>query len=109
MKRNLFLIAVIMFLSTVVMAQQPRRGMMFQPEELKQELKLNDEQVEKFKTLSTNLMTEMQKMRDSGSFDREKMTELRDKMNSDLKKVFSEEQFKKYEEMVEKARAARQR
>ena len=88
----------------------PEQRAKFQADRLeryKTELKLNDKQVADFKKIddeyTTKRMELFTKMRDSGA-DRDKIMAESDKMtkeqNEKIKKIFTADQFKKYEEMV---------
>ncbi|MDR1814967.1 MAG: hypothetical protein LBR18_09010 [Tannerella sp.] len=73
-------------------------------EQLKKDLNLTDKQVDSLKVIDQEMRTEMQKLRDSGGGGGQGMSEegraafqkLNEKRNERVKKILSEEQYKKY-------------
>jgi len=71
-------------------------------EQLKKDLKLEDKQVDSLKVIDNQFRDEMQKLRENnqgggeGGFDREAFQKLNDKRNARVKKILTEEQYKKY-------------
>lgn len=74
------------------------------------ELKLDDKKAEEFRKVQNDHMEKMQKemqaARESGNQDREAMREKMTKMNSErdeaIKKVLSDDEYKKYQEILSK-------
>ena len=67
-------------------------------DQMKESLKLTDEQVPKVMDLQKKQMENMQKMFEGGGFDFEAMQKQMDEHNAAMKKILTEEQFKKWEE-----------
>ncbi|MDL2309505.1 hypothetical protein LJC39_00050 [Parabacteroides sp. OttesenSCG-928-B22] len=111
MKKVLF-ICLLMVMGTVGMvAQQDMQARMKERvENHVKELKLEGEKAEKFKAIQNEFMgkmrTEMEAMRDGGNFDRdammEKMTKMNEERDAAIKKILTEEEFKKYQEILAK-------
>jgi len=119
-KLGLLLLSVIVF-ATVTMAQNqgprnfdPKEMAKRQTEELTKTLDLNKDQAKKVLELNTKMGEKrsamFQEMRDGGG-DREAMREKNAKMqeeqNAEMKKILTEDQYKKYEKYLEERRAQR--
>jgi len=121
MKRLAFLLVAVLIGTTVAMAQNRGGQRQFDPEEMakrqteqfKTELELNDTQAEKMEKVLLNSYNEMTALRQemTGEEDRtkmrEKMTEWRANQQKELKKILTDEQFAKYEKLMEERRANR--
>ncbi len=123
MKKLGFLLAILFLGHTFLMAQNrgggqrnfdPVESAKKQTAELKKELDLNKDQEKKVYKLNldaANEMAEMRKEMQSGGGDREAMRakfgEMRKEQNKAMKKILTEDQFKKYLKYVEKKRAQR--
>ena len=121
MKRLAFLLVVVLIGTTVAMAQNRGGQRQFNPEEMakrqteqfKTELKLNDTQAEKMEKVLQASYKEMSTLREEmrGEEDRtkmrEKMTEWRTDQQKEIKKILTDEQFVKYEKLMEERRANR--
>ncbi len=126
MKKTLSLSLVLMFalfVSSAIIAQPPGGGRMMDPEVMakrqtemmQKELGLDKETTEKLAEInlkySKKMMETFKEMRESGSFDREKMrekmTKLDEEKNKELKKIFTEEQYEKYEKLMKEMREKR--
>ncbi|WP_319502778.1 hypothetical protein [uncultured Draconibacterium sp.] len=121
MKRLAFLLVVVLIGTTVAMAQNRGGQRQFNPEEMakrqteqfKTELKLNDTQAEKMEKVLQASYKEMSTLREEmrGEEDRtkmrEKMTEWRTNQQKEIKKILTDEQFVKYEKLMEERRANR--
>ena len=125
MKRLGILAMILVLVTSVAMAQ--RGGQNFDPEEraksqteqLKKVLDLKKDQEKKVYELNLKAGKEMAEMRkdmqSGGSREgmREKFTAMRDKNNKEMKKILSDDQYKKYlkfqEEEMEKRRQNRSR
>lgn len=125
--KKLALAILVLFLGTTIGYAQQRQGQRnFDPEQaakqqtetLKKELGLDKDQEKKVHALILTTSKEMAKMRNemrSGGGDREamreKMMELREKQNKEMKKVLSSSQYKKYlkyqEERINRIRQGR--
>ena len=110
--KKIFVVSFMLMFAFIVSAQQ--RGGMNMDEtyaELKKELSLTDQELEKVKTVYTESMTKMRSQMEQVGDDREKRRELMTKVNAErsesLKKVLTEEQFKKYQAWEEKRRQNR--
>lgn len=121
MKKLGFLLIVMLFVSSVSMAQD-RGGMRnMSPEErakqqtaqLKELLGLNQDQEKKVYDLNIESSKKMQKMREEmggGGFSddmRQKMTQIREDENKAMKKILTAEQYTKYEKYLEERRSRR--
>ncbi|WP_297093776.1 hypothetical protein [uncultured Draconibacterium sp.] len=123
MKRLAFLLVVVLVGTTMAMAQNRGGQRQFDPEEMakrqteqfKTDLELNDTQAEKMEKVLLASYKEMGTMRQemSGEEDRtkmrEKMTAMREDQQKEIKKILTEEQFAKYEKLMEERRANRRR
>lgn len=120
MKKLGFLLIVLILGTTVSMAQN--RGGDFDPEEraksqtaeLKELLDLKKDQEKKVYDLKLKAgkeIAEMRKDMQGGGGDRDAMRakfgEMREKQNKEMKKILTEDQFKKYEKYVEEQREKR--
>lgn len=111
MKKVLF-ICLLMVMGTVGMvAQQDMQARMKERvENYVKELKLEGEKAEKFRAIQdetrTKMRAEMEAMRDGGNMDREammtKMTKMNEERDAAIKKILTEEEFKKYQEILAK-------
>jgi hypothetical protein len=121
MKKIGFLVIAFMFGAMIGVAQNwqdatPEEMAKQQTEQIKEKCDLDKAQEKKVYELSLKSGKEMAKLRQEmrdGSGDREamreKMTKMRDEQNKEMKKILSEDQYKKYEQYLEERRAARQR
>ncbi|MDL2255017.1 MICOS complex subunit MIC60 [Parabacteroides sp. OttesenSCG-928-G06] len=110
--KKILLVCLLMVMGTVGMvAQQDMQARMKERvENYVKELKLEGEKAEKFKEIQNKYMekmrTEMQTMRDAGNTDREamrtKMTKMNEDRDAEIKKILTEEEFKKYQEILSK-------
>ena len=120
MKKFGFLMLAAMFFATVAMAQpggqrnfDPKEMAKRQTEELTKELGLNKDQAKKVLELNTKSMEKMSEMRgqmrDGGNREamREKMQKQREEQNAEMKKILTEDQYKKYEKYLEERRSRR--
>lgn len=119
-KLGLLLLSVIVF-ATVAMAQNqgqrsfdPKERAKRQTEELTKALGLNKDQAKKVLELNTKMGEKMSAMWSearNGGGDREamreKMTKVREEQNTEMKKILTEDQYKKYEKYLEEQRARR--
>jgi len=78
-----------------------------QLEEMKTELSLTDEQVEKISAIMEEQRTAMEANREENSKDREAQMEERKAYNEKIKAVLTEEQQTKFDELQEKRREER--
>ena len=119
-KLGLLLLSVFVF--TVVSTAQDRGQRNFDPkemakrqtEELTKVLDLNKDQQKKVLELNTEAGEKMSAMRNdmmSGGGDREamreKMMKIREDQNKEMKKILTEDQYKKYEKYLEERRSQR--
>ncbi len=107
--------------TTISMAQNGRGQGNYDPVEsakkqtkvLKEELNLNKDQEQKVYSLnlkSANKMGELRKeMQNGGSRDemRKELAEMRKGQNKEMKKILTDDQYKKYEKYIEERRAKR--
>ena len=121
MKRLAFLLVVVLVGTTMAMAQNTGGQRQFDPEEraktqaeqFKTDLELNATQAEKMEQVLLASYKEMATLREemSGEEDRtkmrEKMTEMRAEQQKEIKKILTDEQFAKYEKLMEERRANR--
>ncbi len=119
MKKLGLLLMVVVLGTTISMAQN--RGRDFDPEEsakkqtaeLKELLDLNKDQEKKVYDLNlkaANKMADLRKeMQNSGSREgmREKFGKMREEQNKEMKKILTDDQYKKYEKYLEERRARR--
>jgi len=119
-KLGLLLLSVFVF-ATVTMAQNqgprnfdPKEMAKRQTEELTKTLDLNKDQAKKVLELNTKMgekrSTMFQEMRNGGGDReamREKMTKIQEEQNAEMKKILTEDQYKKYEKYLEERRAQR--
>ncbi|MCK5730546.1 MAG: hypothetical protein KAH68_05695 [Draconibacterium sp.] len=122
--KKLGLLLLIVFLGTTISMAQNRGGQSqgnFDPvesskkqtAELKEELDLNKDQEKKVYDIvlkGSNKMAEMRKDMQSGgdrTAMREKFGELRKEQNTEMKKVLTDDQYKKYEKYLENRRSSR--
>jgi len=121
MKRlGFFLLFAIVF-ATVSVAQNrgmgnvdPKEMAQRQTEELKKALNLNKDQEKKVLALNQKSAEQMSALREemmSGGGDREamreKMTKFREEQTAEMKKILTEDQYKKYEKYLEERRGMR--
>ena len=119
MKRLGLLLVVVLLGTTITMAQNrggqrnmdPEDMAKSQTEELKEKLGLDEDQEKKVYDLnlkSANKMVAMREEMRGGNGDRdamrEKMMDLREEQNKDMKKILTDDQYKKYEKYVEERR-----
>lgn len=119
MKRLGFLLLVLVLGTSISIAQNRGEQRNMNPEdmaknqtkELKEKLDLDSKQEKKVYELNLKSANKMVAMRDemrSGNGDRDamrqKMTELRNEQNKEMKKILSDDQYKKYEKYVEERR-----
>lgn len=121
MKKVIFLLMFVLVGTTLSMAQNRGGQRQLDPEEmakkqtqtLKTELALNEDQAEKMEKVLFSSYKEMSELRqemrqtENRSGMREQMTSLRAKQEKEIKKILSEEQFKKYKKMMEERRERR--
>lgn len=119
--KKLGLLLMLVILGTTFSMAQNRGGQNMDPEEraktqtaeLKKVLDLNKDQEKKVYDLNLKAGKDMVKMREEmqGSSDRDAMREkfgkMREEQNKEMKKILSEDQFKKYEKYLEERRAQR--
>lgn len=121
MKKLGFIMLVAMLFATASMAQDrgmgnfdPKEMAKRQTEELTKTLDLNKDQQKKVLDINLKQAEKMQAMRDemrNGGGDREgmrdKMMKLREEQNKEMKKVLTDDQYKKYEKYLEERRNMR--
>ena len=121
MKKLGFLIIAVLLGTTFSMAQYGGGGQRSTPEErakqqtaeLKEALGLNKDQEKKVYDLNLESGKKMQKMREEmggGGFSdemREKMMAMREETNKEMKKILTDDQYKKYEKYLEERRNRR--
>ncbi|MCQ2095990.1 MAG: hypothetical protein MJY59_04520 [Bacteroidaceae bacterium] len=115
------LLAILCCVATSVFAQgqggfgggqfDPAQMVKRQADRIKQICELTDEQYEKVKTLYQKQSDEMRKSMEEGQqgqrMDREAMQKRREAQEAELKKILTEEQWKKYEEAQKQMRERR--
>lgn len=121
MKKLAFLLMVVLLGTTMAMAQNRGGQRQFNPEEMakrqtdqfKTQLELNETQAKKMEQVlltsyneMTTLREEMREEEDRTKM-REKMTEWRTNQQKEIKKILTEEQFEKYEKLMEERRSRR--
>lgn len=111
MKKILFILCAALTFATISNAQGGRRGGMNPQEmiqQLKDSLKLSDVQVDSVKAIFKEFLSKQMELRQNQDQSREdrfaKMKELNDARNARLKAVFTDEQYKKFQEMEERRR-----
>ena len=77
-------------------------------DEMKKELSLNDQQLEKIKAIDKDYFAKISEARESGSGDRDTWRAMGEKRRESIKELLSEEQSAKYQEMERKWREQRQ-
>ena len=112
--KRIFVVAFMLALAFTVSAQpagggqRPAGGGGFQqtPEQIaanletmKKELSLNDKQFDDFKKIDEEYNAKMAATLQSGNFDRDAMTKMREEQTTKIKAVLTADQFKKYEEL----------
>ncbi|MEZ5102919.1 MAG: hypothetical protein R2757_00360 [Draconibacterium sp.] len=119
MRKIGFLLIAILMGTTISMAQPggqrmaPEERAKQQTAELKEALGLDKTQEKKVYDLNLETGKKMQKMREEmggqGFSDemREKMQAMREETNKEMKKILTDEQYKKYEKYLEERRARR--
>lgn len=120
--KKIGLVLLFAFVLTAVSMAQGREQRNFDPkemakrqtEELTKTLDLNKDQQKKVLALNNEMGEKMSAMREDmrdGGGDREamreKMNKLRDEQNKEMKKILTEDQYKKYEKYLEERRARR--
>lgn len=117
--KKLGLLLMIVVLGTTMSIAQNRGGQRMTPEErakqttaeLKKALDLNNDQETKIYDLNLKANKEMTAAREDANGDREamreKMGKLRDNTNKEMKKILSDDQYKKYEKYLEERRQQR--
>lgn len=115
MKKVIFICAL-MVLATMGMhaqgrgAEEMQKRMKERVENYVKELKLEGEKADQFRQAQDQSMEKMRKemesMRNSGSQDREamraKMEKFNEERDAEIKKILSDEEFKKYQDLVSK-------
>ncbi len=114
MKKVIFVFSL-MVLCSMGLYAQGRGGDMQQQMKARvdnyvKELKLEGEKADKFRQVQNESMEKMRKemesMRESGNQDRDamraKMTKFNEERDAEIKKVLSDEEFKKYQDLVSK-------
>lgn len=113
MKKVIGLFLVVLLSTVSVYAQKEKRSNRGgdpsqRMEKLITELKLDEKQAADFRKLNEEFREKMMKERENMDSDRqkmrEKMTTMRDEMNTKVKKILTEEQYKLYQEKMEKQR-----
>ncbi|WP_167608106.1 DUF4890 domain-containing protein [Maribellus sediminis] len=121
MKKAALMLIAVFALSFATMAQNqgprnfdPKEMAKRQTEELTEQLDLNKDQQKKVLELNEKYGNKMSEMRDdmrNGGGDREamreKMTKMREEQNKEMKKILTEDQYKKYEKYLEERRSRR--
>jgi Spy/CpxP family protein refolding chaperone len=114
--KKIFVVSFMLMFTLMISAQNRGFGGANMDEmyaQMKTLLSLNDQQMEKVKTIYSESMTKMREQSEQIGDDREKRRELMTKVNAEraesLKKVLTEEQFKKYQAWEEERRQNRQR
>lgn len=119
MKKISLMILSVMLFTVVSIAQNrgnfdPKEFAKRQTEELTKELSLNKDQQKKVLELNNQVADKMTAMREdmmSGGGDREgmrdKMMKIREDQQKEMKKILTEDQYKKYEKYLEEQRARR--
>lgn len=122
MKKIIFLFVVTILTTSIAVAQNRGGQRDFDPEEraksqtkeLTELLDLKKDQEKKVYELNLKAGKEMAAMRDemrSGGGDRdamrEKMMDMREKQNKEMKKILTDSQYKKYQKYLEERRAQR--
>ena len=107
------LVVSLMLVFALMVSAQNRGGRLSEAEmekryeEMKKELSLNDQQLEKIKAIDTAFYAKMREARESGGGDRDSWRAMGEKRREDIKKVLTEEQNTKYLELERKWREAR--
>lgn len=119
MKKFVFLVMAVLLGTTFSMAQYggqrmtPEERAKQQTADLKEALGLNKDQEKKVYDLNLESGKKMQKMREemggNGFSDemREKMMTMREETNKEMKKILTDDQYKKYEKYLEERRNRR--
>jgi len=121
MRKLAFLLVVVLVGTTMAMAQNRGGQRQFNPEEMakrqtaqfKTDLELNDTQAEKMEKALLKSYKDMSTLRQemNGEEDRskmgEKMREWRENQQKEMKKILTEDQFAKYEKLMEERRTNR--
>lgn len=113
MKKVLFVCLMVLMSSVALVAQNNnnmQERMKERMENYIKELKLDEKKATDFRKVYTDASEKMQKemagMRDAGSQDREtmrtKMTKLTEERDAEIKKILSEDEFKKFKELISK-------
>ena len=108
------LVVSLMLVFTLMVSAQNRGGRLSEADmekryvEMKKELSLNDQQLEKIKAIDKDFFAKMNEARESGSGDRDTWRAMGEKRREDIKKVLTDEQNTKYQEMERKWREERQ-
>lgn len=79
-----------------------RRGGFGNTDQLKEQLGLSDEQIEKFNGMREEMRNKMRELREGGGgFDRSMFQEMREKMTAKVKEILTPEQLEKYNKLQE--------
>ena len=106
-KRLLTLVLVVLFTQSIIAQDQQRvsreERMKQQKAELVKELKLNKDQIKKVDVADSTYQVGFAKMRESGDREsmRGNMTKMGAKRDSIYKTIFTKDQYKKYEKILE--------
>lgn len=113
MKKVLGLFLVILLSSVSVYAQKDKRGNKGgdpaqRIEKIISDLKLDEKQAADFRKVQDNFRSKMKAEREAAKADRdqmrEKMKSLRTEMDTEMKKILNDEQYKQYQEKMERQR-----
>lgn len=117
MKKAALMLIAVFALSFASIAQNqgprnfdPKEMAKRQTEELTKQLDLNKDQQKKVLELNEKYANKMSEMRNGGGDReamREKMTKMREEQNKEMKKILTEDQYKKYEKYLEERRSRR--
>nr|WP_321406306.1 DUF4890 domain-containing protein [uncultured Carboxylicivirga sp.] len=109
MKKLILSAFLTIFIASASQAQNrpsPEERVKQQTEQMAKDLNLTEKQKEQVTELNKKFGEKMKKMRDENQGDREKMREamgaMRTERNTELKKILTDEQYKKYLELEEK-------
>lgn len=114
MKKVIGLFLVILISSVSVFAQSGKRGgQKGDPskriEQMVTDLKLDDKQAAEFRKIQKEYAEKMKKERDAAQNDRtkmrEKMKQMNENKNAEIKKILSDEQYKQYLEKLQSMRS----
>ena len=111
--KKIFAVSLMLVFALMVSAQnRGGRGlseadMEKQYEEMTKELSLKTEQLEKIKAIDKEYYAKIREARESGEGDRDSWRAMGEKRRESIKKVLTEEQYTKYQEMERKWREQR--